>query len=110
MISSSLLIDSGKHYAYQGKDEYQEETFGSENTLTNIRVRTTEELKGDSLGSVRGGVYTVNFDFSVSTPNTYTVESFKEGDKFIYGTKEMRIRTVMPAKSEKPEFVKFTAV
>jgi hypothetical protein len=52
----------------------------------------------------------VYFDFSVSTPNTYTVESFKEGDKFIYGTKEMRIRTVMPAKSSKPEFVKFTAV
>ena len=55
-------------------------------------------------------MYTFYFDLTESTPVSYTVDSFKEGDKIVYGTKDLRIRTVMPAKSEVPEFVKFTAV
>ena len=110
MISSSLMTDTAKHSSFTGVDEYQDESFGTEQTLTDIRVRTTEELTNDSMGSVRKSLYTFYFDFDVSTPTTYTVDSFKEGDKIVYGTKELRIRTVMPAKSTAVQFVKFTAV
>ena len=110
MISSSLMTDTAKHSTFVSIDEYQEETFDTEQTLTNIRVRTTEEIKGDSLGSKRGGVYSFYFDFTISTPTSYTASSFKEGDKIVYNGKEMRIRTVMPAKSTAMQFVKFTAV
>lgn len=110
MIDARLLVDTAKHFSYIGKDEYQEESFGTETSLTKIRVRTTEELRTVSLGSEKSGVYTFYFDLTESTPVSYTVDSFKEGDKIVYGTKDLRIRTVMPAKSEVPEFVKFTAV
>ena len=104
------MTDTAKHSSIIGVDEYQEETFGKEQKLTDIRVRTTEELTNDSMGSVRKSLYTFYFDFVVSTPTTYTVDSFKEGDKIVYGTKELRIRTVMPAKSTAVQFGKFTAV
>lgn len=111
MISEGLLTDTCKHSPYTGTNYDQEETFGAEQTITGVRIRIKEEITSNSLGDVKKAVYTMYFDFSVSTPTTYTKDSFSENDKVVYNGKTLRVRTVEPAESRgKVEFVKVIMV
>ena len=111
MISPELLTDTCTHSPYTGIDTYQEETFGTTQTMAGVRIRTKEEITAGNLGETKKAVYTMYFDFSVSTPATYTKDSFSENDKVVYNGKTLRVRTVEPAQSMGVvEFVKVIMV